>query len=186
MYGSLHAMPIEPTIIDRAAQPYVGFKRTVTMATMSAVIDRIPDLFAHLAQHAVAPVGPPFLRYDVIDMERELIVEAGVPISPDDLVRAIGVAGSEDSGGSASGEPYGATLPAGRYVDVTYHGHYDDLIRVTGELLAWAADRSLVWDSWPTVAGEAWGCRLEHYLTDPAEQPDMTPQLTELTFRLAD
>jgi hypothetical protein len=34
--------------------------------------------------------------------------------------------------------------------------------------------------------GERWGCRLEIYLTDPREQPDVSAWETQLAFRLAD
>ena len=37
-----------------------------------------------------------------------------------------------------------------------------------------------------TPAGERWTSRLEWYLTDPAQEPDMTKWQTELAFRLAD
>jgi effector-binding domain-containing protein len=175
-------MQIEPTLIERAAQPYVGIRKVVTMATMSSIADEISGLFAHLAQLGIAPAGPPFLRYELIDMERELVVQAGVPITPADVSRAAGDGSSVDSGG----ERFTSVLPAGRFVDTTYEGSYADLVDVTREFLQWAADRSLVWDSQPTDDGDAWGCRLEQYLTDPAEQPDMTKHVTELTFRLAD
>jgi hypothetical protein len=38
----------------------------------------------------------------------------------------------------------------------------------------------------PTDAGERWGGRVEFYLTNPAEQPDLTKWQTQLAFRLAD
>lgn len=38
----------------------------------------------------------------------------------------------------------------------------------------------------PSVAVRRWGCRLEVYKTDPAEQPDTGKWETELLFRLAD
>ena len=36
-----------------------------------------------------------------------------------------------------------------------------------------------------TDAGEAWGCRLELYKTDPSAEPDMSRWETELAFRIA-
>ena len=42
------------------------------------------------------------------------------------------------------------------------------------------------WDSHPTRAGEAWGCRLESYETDPEVEPDLHRRHTRLEFRLAD
>jgi hypothetical protein len=38
----------------------------------------------------------------------------------------------------------------------------------------------LEWDA----NGDTWGCRLEEYLSDPAEVPDMADWQTRLAFRL--
>jgi hypothetical protein len=38
----------------------------------------------------------------------------------------------------------------------------------------------------PGEGGERWGCRLENYLTDPRQEPDMSKWVTQLAFRLAD
>ncbi len=38
----------------------------------------------------------------------------------------------------------------------------------------------------PASGGERWGSRLEIYLTDPNEEPDMSKWQTQLAFRLAD
>ena len=37
----------------------------------------------------------------------------------------------------------------------------------------------------PGVNGERWGCRLEIYLTDSSQEPDMSKWVTELAFKLA-
>jgi hypothetical protein len=36
-----------------------------------------PELFGWLAEQAVAPAGPPFIRYLVIDMAAEFQIELG-------------------------------------------------------------------------------------------------------------
>ena len=38
----------------------------------------------------------------------------------------------------------------------------------------------------PSADGDRWGARLEFYLTDPREEPDMSKWQTQLAFRLAD
>jgi hypothetical protein len=58
-------------------------------------------------------------------------------------------------------------------------------VGATGDLLAWAERQGLTWDTTPTPDGERWGCRLEEYLSDPDEEPDMTKWETVLAFRLA-
>ena len=164
-----------PQIIERLPQPYVGVREAVTMSTLSRVADRIPELFDWLAQRGQAPSGPPFFRYLIIDMERELQVEAGVPVSaPFDL--------STEAGSAVSAE----TLPGGRFVRAFFVGHPDGLEKATAELLQWAETQDLRWDMNDTPIGERWGCRIEIYHTDPLEQPDMNAWRTELAFRLAD
>lgn len=163
----------EPVVVERPAVHYVGHRAAVTMDTMNEIADRIPGLIGWLGDHGVTPAGAPFLRYHLIDMMRELVVEAGVPVphalpdDPDAEVRA-------------------GILPPGRYVTLAQVGHPDALVEVTGEFLAWADQRGLAWDVRPTAAGDAWGCRLEFYHTDPREEPDMNVWTTELAFRLKD
>jgi DNA gyrase inhibitor GyrI len=160
-----------PEVTQRAAQPYAGIAAWVTMANVGSVADRIPELFGWLGARGVAPAGPPFFRYHVIDMDRQLQVEAGIPVA----------SAAEDDGDVHSG-----TLPAGRFAVMTHAGAPDTLVSANGELLNWAQERGLAFDVSQTEAGEKWGCRVEFYLTDPAEQPDVSKWQTELAFRLAD
>jgi effector-binding domain-containing protein len=158
-------------IVDRPAQPYVAVRRTVTMQTFPEIADRLPGLFGWLAERGVAPAGPPFFRYLLIDMERELDVEAGVPVAaPVD----------------GDGEVLAGELPAGRYATTTHVGHPDELIAVTGAFQDEAAAQDLTFDASETERGTRWGCRLELLLTNPAEQPDLNKWETKLAFRLAD
>ena len=160
-----------PRIIERSAQPYVGVRELVTMTTFNRIADRLPELFGWLGERGETPSGPPFFRYLTIDMERELDVEAGIPIAHQVAV---------------SGPVFARTLPGGRFVTTTYVGHPDGLIEETDRLLRWADAQGLVWDVRDTPAGQAWGCRLEILLTDPAQEPDLNAWRTELAFRLAD
>src|SRR5215472_11613326 len=164
-------MDVAPEITQRAAQPYAGISAWVTMATVGLVADRIPEIFGWLGARGIEPAGPPFFRYHVIDMERQLLVEAGIPVA----------SAVEDEGDIRAG-----TLPAGRFAVTTHTGAPHTLMAATSALLDWADARELAWDVSQTDAGEKWGCRLESYLTDPAEQPDTSKWQTELAFRLAD
>lgn len=164
-------MSVEPEITHRAAQPYAGISAWVTMAAVGTVADRIPEIFGWLGARGIAPAGPPFFRYHVIDMSRQLLVEAGVPVA---------------SGIDDEGDIRGGTLPSGRFVVMTHTGAPETLVGATGALLDWAEARGLAWDVAHTDEGEKWGCRVEFYLTDPAEQPDTTKWQTQLAFRLAD
>lgn len=169
--GMSTSRPIEPTIIERSEQPYVAIGGRVTMDTIGEVADRISELFGWLASRGIEPAGAPFLKYDVIDMERELEIEAGVPV-PATV--------------EGEGDVFCAVLPAGRYATVTHVGHPDGLVAVTAALLDWASEQGLTWDMSETEVGERWVCRLEVYRTDPREQPDLDKWETDLVFRLAD
>jgi effector-binding domain-containing protein len=164
-------MLVAPEIETRTEQPYAAIRARVSMAGIGAFAVRTSEVFDWLGNRGLKPAGPPFLKNNVIDMARELEMENGVPVAApvngDDLV----VAG---------------VLPAGRYVTVTHTGHPSELVEVTGALLDWGAEQGLTWDMSPSENGDRWGARLEFYLTDPAEEPDMSKWQTQLAFRLAD
>jgi effector-binding domain-containing protein len=165
-------MPTTPEIVTRAEQPYAAIKARVTMSELGGLGARLGEVFAWLGARGVAPAGPPFFKYNVIDMMRELEVEAGVPV-------AAAVDGDADV--------LSGVLPAGRYATVTHVGHPDKLVDATKALLDWAAGMGLKWDISPGENGEErWGSRLEFYVTDPSDEPDMNNWETELAFRLAD
>jgi effector-binding domain-containing protein len=161
----------DPHVLTRPEQPYVGIRRTVTMDTISRVADRIPVLIGWLNERGVALAGAPFLRYRVIDMERQLDVEAGVPVA----------ARCEGDGDVSFG-----VLPAGRYATFTYTGPCDGLVSATAALLAWTDAQGVALAVEPSADGDVWVCRLEIYMTNPLEQPDPARLETELAFMLAD
>jgi len=161
----------EPRLVTRPEQPYVGVRTIVTLDTVGRVADRIGELIGWLAARDAAPAGPPFLRYWVIDMPERLDVEAGVPTR-----------GEIDG----AGDVVAGTLPGGTYATVTHHGHPQELVEVITKLLAWAEEEGLRWDARDEPEGTAWGCRLEVFLTNPMEQPDMAQWDTDLVFKLAD
>jgi effector-binding domain-containing protein len=161
-----------PEIVERASQPYAAIAAVVRMDELSAAIDKaLPAVFGWLAARGAAPAGAPFFRYRVIDMPNRLEIDFGVPtasvLEADDAI--------------TTGE-----LPAGRYVSATHTGHYDGLMAATAELLKWIDDQHLALDQRKTNLGDAFGCRLELYHTDPRTEPDPSRFKTELAMRLAD
>jgi effector-binding domain-containing protein len=164
-------MSAAPEIVTRAEQPYVAIRGRVSMAEIGAFAVRTPEVFAWLGAHGLPPAGPPFMRYNVIDMTRDLEIDNGVPV-------AAPVEGDA--------EVIAGVLPAGRYATLTHVGHPSELMAATKALLDWAAAQGLTWDSSPSADGERWGSRLEIYLSDPREEPDMSKWVTQLAFRLAD
>lgn len=163
-------MSATPEIETRTEQPYVAIRARVSMAGIGPFAARTGEVFGWLGARGLAPAGPPFLKYNAIDMMRELEMEAGVPV-------AAAVDGDD--------HVVSGVLPAGRYATVTRTGHPSELVEVTKALLDWAAEQGLNWDMSPAEGGDRWGARLEFYLTDPGEEPDMSKWQIQLAFRLA-
>ncbi|MEU4196855.1 GyrI-like domain-containing protein [Kribbella sp. NPDC026611] len=165
-------MNTEPTIIERASQPYVAISAKVRMAEIGTAVPPLSEEVSRwLGMHGVKSSGPAFWRYTVIDMSRYLQIEAGEPTQ-------------EPVGGDE--RVHAGVLPAGRYATLRHIGAPQTLIDATGSLLEWADGQGLRWDVSPSPEGERWGCRLEVYHTNPQDQPDMNKWETELAFRLAD
>jgi effector-binding domain-containing protein len=164
-------MSAAPEIVIRTEQPYVAIRARVTMSELPGLGARLGEVFGWLGARGLAPAGAPFFKYNVVDMAHELDIEAGVPVA----------AAVDGDGHMASG-----VLPAGRYATLTHVGHPSELAGVTETLLDWAAGQGLTWDTSPGPDGDRWGARLEIYLTDPAQEPDMGKWETQLAFRLAD
>ena len=100
-------MSAAPEIVTRTEQPYVAIRGRVSMAELGAFAARTGEVFAWLGARDLAPAGPPFLKYNVIDMARQLKIETGVP-----------VAAPVDSAGD--GDLVTGILPAGRYATLAY------------------------------------------------------------------
>jgi effector-binding domain-containing protein len=157
-----------PTIETRIDQPYAAIPVSVRVEELGTVVPPLTGrVFEWLAARGVGPAGPPFWKYVVVDMEAKLELETGVAVS---------------SSVDGDGEVSAGILPAGRYATVVHTGHPDTLVTATRDLLQWAAEHHLEWDA----DGNTWGCRLEEYLSDPAEVPDMNEWQTRLAFRLRD
>jgi effector-binding domain-containing protein len=165
-------LAVKPEVVSREAQPYASITNRVPMQNLGEELPpQVGEVFGWLAARGVQPAGPPFWKYNKIDMEGELEVEVGVPTAEE-------VSGDE--------RVQGHLLPAGRYVMAQHVGHPDELREATAELLDWAETRGLRWDKSPSAEGELWSARVEEYLTDPIKQPDMNKWQTNLIFKLAD
>jgi len=162
----------EPTLEDREEVLYVAVGARVAMSQLGPVAaPLIPEVFGWLDKHGVAPAGPPFFRYLLIDMAKELEVEVGVPVAVtahgDDRVRP-------------------GAFPAGRYATALHTGHPDELVGATAVLLDWARRNGVTWQASESSRGEVWAARAEFYLTDPSVERDMAKWQTQLAFLTAD
>lgn len=160
-----------PQIIEVPERPYLGVRATVTMTTFAVVADRIGEIVGRLAARGHQPADAPFIRYESIDLAADrLVVQAGVPVEEP-------VDGEDDV--------FAATLPAGRYVTETHHGHPAGLSGVVASVLAWTTAQGLALDLTEKDGTEHWGCRLEIYRTNPMVDPDPDNWDTDLQLRLA-
>jgi hypothetical protein len=100
---TLGRMTTEPTITERPAQRYVAIKALVTMETLGAVVRPLnQEVFAWLAGRGVAPAGPEFWKYNVIDMEHGLEIEAGVTVAVRGAAAGVGVEACPAAGGGGA------------------------------------------------------------------------------------
>ena len=163
-------MITSPKIVERGEQPYVAVKSVVSMKEIGAVAGQfLGEIFGWVAGHGLAPAGAPFFKYNVIDMERGLEIEFGIPtagpVKGDDRVLA-------------------GVLPAGKYASLVYRGPYEQLREANGALLDWIKEQGLKMDVSESPGGDRFGCRLEIYLTDPAVEKDPQKWETEVAIRL--
>jgi catechol 2,3-dioxygenase-like lactoylglutathione lyase family enzyme/effector-binding domain-containing protein len=164
-------MLAEPKVVHRADQPYVAIRALVTMEALGAVVPPLNrEVFGWLRARGAVATGAPFWKYNVIDMERQIEVEAGTAV-------AVAMPGDD--------RVLAGVLPGGRYATVRYTGHPAGLADATAALLDWADEQGLTWDVRETEGSLRWGARLEIYESDPVLEPDMNQWVTELAFRLA-
>jgi effector-binding domain-containing protein len=165
-------MDPEVQIQRRGAQSYAALPMQVTMDTLAGAVDQaFPELFAWLAGHAIAPAGAPIIRYLVIDMAAGLQIEMGVPVAT-----AI----------DGDGRIRPGVLPAGRYAVLRHTGPYDGLVASNAALQRWAGEHGIAFDSWDTPEGTAWRARAEHYLTNPAAEPDPSKWEVDVAYLITE
>ena len=161
-----------PEVTERKAQNYVFVPFTVTMQQMQKPADQgFPQVFDYIARHGLTPVGAAFYNYRRINMSETLDVEAGIAV---------------ERAGPEEGAVKVGTLPGGRFLSVTWHGHPDQLVTVTGMLIGWARLTGQDFDMEEQANGDHFACRLELYESDPAEVPNMDDWVTTLAFKLKD
>lgn len=163
-------MITEPKLEDRDEQHYVAIRTQIPMRQLKKVIPQLlGEVFVWLEQQGIAPAGPPFVRYHVIDMQAKLDIEIGVPVA-------------NPLSGNNRISP--GVLPAGRYATLIYTGVKNG-IPGNAALLNWGAQQGIAWDKWETESGDAFGSRLESFITDPDDEPNQAKWETEVAIRLA-
>jgi hypothetical protein len=165
-----------PSVQQRAAQPYAGVSRRVTAGVAAAVDGAFPIVFGWLDERGIDPSGPPFIRTRAID-------HAGEPL---ELEMAVPVA----EPAQANGEVMADVLPEGRYLTLLHVGPYRsetaaDLADARDTLMEFARDNGL-----QCVRASGSGAELpaavEHLLVGPVDTPDHTRWETELAYLIVD
>jgi effector-binding domain-containing protein len=158
---------ISPRFEIRQTQYYAALRfRTHRQSLGAEAPAAIAQVAKWLGKNRIAPAGPPLIRYVSIGKDESVDVE-------------IGIATSEPAGG---GKILAGTLPRGRYLTLVHTGPYDRLVNTTANLLDWAKAHDVVFDCQVGPASTAWKARVEHYLTDPEEQPNPEKWETKLAF----
>jgi effector-binding domain-containing protein len=159
-----------PTIVEHPARPYVGVRRDVVIPFGDRIDEAMGTLFSALKIQQIEPVGPVFFKYNIVRMP-ELQIEFATFV--------------EDAG-KAGGELVGGVLPAGRYAEIRYLGHYDRLIEVNAQLIGWVRGRGLEFDVREAEDGDHFAARTETYTNGPDDEPDSSRWETIVSFKLKD
>jgi DNA gyrase inhibitor GyrI len=165
---------LDISIQERPALPYLGIPLTARLSEFGAPDGpnaMIPRVYQWLADHAVVPQGGPLYVYRHV----------GAPDEPVDLTVAVPVA---EPVKPSHGLVFGS-LPAGTYVVGRHVGAPDRIPASHSEVQKWAAANGHLLDVLRDDHGALWTGHAEHFLTDPAEEPDASKWITELLFKTA-
>ena len=172
-------MTPQPRVERRPAQPYLGIRARVTDETeLRGAVDRgFPELFAWLRENDIEATGPPFIRFIELDSEGD----------PREIELALPVATAV----SSPGRIRGSALPAGRYATLLHVGPYassdvPDLAAARTQLLGWAEQQGIELEGAAINGGTEFRACVEHYITDPSQEPDSSKWETELAYLTAD
>ncbi len=159
-----------PRIIEQPARHYVAVRRRVTMPFDADIGPAMGALFGALATCNIRTTGPIFFQYNLVAMP-DLEIDFGAPVAEPV---------------AAGGDLIAGVLPAGRYAETTYFGHYDNLMDVNAILIGWAKQKGIVWDATVGPDGDRFAARMEIYHNSPDEEPDTSRWQTTLMIKVRD
>lgn len=159
----------EPKIEYQPAKIYMGLRIQTPFSGMFKEIDKLrKELTLWFRAKGLEAAAPPFLRYHCIDMQGEMDVEYGIPVT-----EAV----------EGEGRIKAGVLPAGRYVSIIYTGGG---YQGNKTLIEWIRKNNLPIDRWDGEKGDNFAGRYEQYLTDPRIEPRKTRWEILLAFKLRD
>ncbi len=160
-----------PKIDERPEQPYMAIRTLIKPSKLANTIrDLTIEVFAWLEEHGTGVTGPPFVRYNIIDMKNQFDLTIGVLVA-------------SHVAGDGHVEP--GSIPAGRYGSLIYTNARRGRAG-NGTLIDWARAEGIEWDHTDGPNGDAFAARVEYALTDPADEPDIAKWLTEVAIKIAD
>lgn len=159
----------EPKIEYQPEKIYMGIRIQTPFSGMFKELDKIrKQLESWFKAKGVVASEPAFLRYHTIDMQGEMDMEYGIPVS---------VALEDDGAIKAT------TLPAGRYVSLIYTGGG---YQGNKTLVEWVKKNAIPVDRWDSEKGDTFAARYEQFLTNPKLEPRKTRWEILLAFKLKD
>ncbi|WP_150462862.1 GyrI-like domain-containing protein [Nesterenkonia ebinurensis] len=168
-------MSIEISAQERKATAYVGLPVSAHLSEFGAPggpNEKIPRVYQWLAEHGVSPLGGPMYIYRHLDEHRHdpADLTVGVPIA-EPVVPTSGLVFD--------------TLPEGTYIVGRHVGSPDTISASIRQVREWAEVHRYLLPMTQRHKGTLWTGFVEHFLTDPSEEPDPSKWITELLFKTA-
>lgn len=164
-------MALNIAVDDRNRMTYIGVPisaRFSEFGTPGGPNEAVPRIYQWLAEHEINPIGGPLFIYRHI----------GDPADPVDLTVGVPIAEAvRPSAGLALG-----TLPPGTYLVGRHTGPPDENPAAQAEVRTWAEHNGMTISSSAESDGESWTGHAEHFLTNPADEPDKSKWVTELLY----
>lgn len=143
-------------MVETQEQPTLVLKTVTSVSEMPKILGKaFMDIVTHIMELGEQPVGPAFVGYFNMDMER-LELEIGFPVS-----KPL----------PGKGEIMAGHIPAGRQVTCMYKGPYMEMPPAYEAINQWIKDNGYK----PT------GTVYEHYYNSPDEVPE-SELLTKIVF----
>ncbi len=160
-----------PNIDQRPEQHYLSIRTWAAPSELGQVIPQLNgEVATYMSAQGIAPAGPSFIRYNVINMEDKMDIELGTPVA---------------SSAEGNGRVEPGSFPAGRYAALVYTGIQNG-IPANAALIEWAANNGINWDRWDDPNGDAFAARYERFLTGPDEDPDPGNWDTEVAIKVVE
>lgn len=160
----------EPSVVERAAQPYVAIRRQVNIPFGTVATKTMKQVQKAIKAQGIQGTGAAIFKYNIVVMPA-LEIEFGF---------------ETETLQATSGELMAGTLPAGRYAELRYVGPYSRLYKVNGALIDWSRAQGIVFDVEEKPDGEHFASRVEFYPNGPEDEPDRSKLITVVSIKLKD